>query len=286
MACRLVNSIPGMHVAAPNSTFYLFPDVTEAMQRVGTGTLGDFAEQALHNTGVSFCTRRHFGRPQPGRGPPVHPARLLGHRAPPTSVTASAGCSTGSSRREARVVVTGTDPARSLSTRCAASTRCPRGTAAEPMSPVGAAAPGGGCRRHRHPAHRADRRRAARRSRRRSCRSWPTSPSATTTSTCRVPRARRGRHQHAGCAHRSHRRHRDGPDPDGDAPLWRGRTAHPPAALAVGDVLPARHGASRQDAGPASSSLPGATSHRPSTGSCSRSAQGSTGGRAPGWRCP
>jgi aspartate/methionine/tyrosine aminotransferase len=25
-----------------------------------------FAEQALHATGVSFCTRRHFGRPQEG----------------------------------------------------------------------------------------------------------------------------------------------------------------------------------------------------------------------------
>jgi aspartate/methionine/tyrosine aminotransferase len=44
----------------------LFPDVTEAMERKGIDDLAVFAEQALHATGVSFCTRRHFGRPQPG----------------------------------------------------------------------------------------------------------------------------------------------------------------------------------------------------------------------------
>ena len=64
--CELVNAIPGMSVEVPRSTFYVFPDVTEAMERVGTADLGDFAEQALHATGVSFCTRRHFGRPVPG----------------------------------------------------------------------------------------------------------------------------------------------------------------------------------------------------------------------------
>jgi aspartate/methionine/tyrosine aminotransferase len=34
------------------------------MQRKGITDLAAFAEQALHATGVSFCTRRHFGRPQ------------------------------------------------------------------------------------------------------------------------------------------------------------------------------------------------------------------------------
>lgn len=65
-ACEIVNATPGMSVEVPRSTFYLFPDVTEAMQIVGARDLADFAEQALHNTGVSFCTRNHFGRPQPG----------------------------------------------------------------------------------------------------------------------------------------------------------------------------------------------------------------------------
>ena len=65
-ACELVNAIPGMHVAVPQSTFYLFPDVTEAMERMGHTAVGDFATAALRQTGVSFCTREHFGRRQPG----------------------------------------------------------------------------------------------------------------------------------------------------------------------------------------------------------------------------
>jgi aspartate aminotransferase len=58
--------IPGMTVAKPEATFYLFVEVTEAMQRMGFTDVAEFATAALHNTGVSFCTRRHFGRPQPG----------------------------------------------------------------------------------------------------------------------------------------------------------------------------------------------------------------------------
>ncbi|WP_298752236.1 aminotransferase class I/II-fold pyridoxal phosphate-dependent enzyme [uncultured Serinicoccus sp.] len=65
-ACEIVADTPGMSVETPRSTFYLFPDVTEAIQIVGARDVGDFAQQALHATGVSFCTRNHFGRPQPG----------------------------------------------------------------------------------------------------------------------------------------------------------------------------------------------------------------------------
>lgn len=64
-ACELVNAIPGMEVAVPQSTFYLFPDVTEAMRRMGFESVTDFADAALRNTGVSFCTRLHFGRRHP-----------------------------------------------------------------------------------------------------------------------------------------------------------------------------------------------------------------------------
>lgn len=64
-ACELVNAIPGMHVAVPQSTFYLFPDVTQTMESMGYTAVGDFATGALHQTGVSFCTREHFGRRQP-----------------------------------------------------------------------------------------------------------------------------------------------------------------------------------------------------------------------------
>ena len=61
-----VNAIEGMHTARPEATFYLFVNVTGAMQRKGFTDVSSFATAALHHTGVSFCTRRHFGRPQPG----------------------------------------------------------------------------------------------------------------------------------------------------------------------------------------------------------------------------
>ncbi|MCU1367659.1 MAG: Aspartate aminotransferase, partial [Ilumatobacteraceae bacterium] len=65
-AVEVLQATPGITVSAPEATFYLFPDVTDAMAIVGAADLPSFAEQALHATGVSFCTRRHFGRPQPG----------------------------------------------------------------------------------------------------------------------------------------------------------------------------------------------------------------------------
>jgi len=65
-ALELLRQMPGVKVHTPEAGFYLFPDVTEAMASKGITDLGEFAEKALHATGVSFCTRRHFGRPQPG----------------------------------------------------------------------------------------------------------------------------------------------------------------------------------------------------------------------------
>ncbi|QQR99451.1 MAG: aminotransferase class I/II-fold pyridoxal phosphate-dependent enzyme [Austwickia sp.] len=61
-----LTAIPGVKLAKPESTFYLFPDVTETMARVGIDDLAAFAEGALHHAGCSFCTRNHFGRPLPG----------------------------------------------------------------------------------------------------------------------------------------------------------------------------------------------------------------------------
>ena len=58
--------IDGVLCPKPESTFYLFPNVTAVMNRLGFDEVGKFATAALHNTGVSFCTRKHFGRPQPG----------------------------------------------------------------------------------------------------------------------------------------------------------------------------------------------------------------------------
>ncbi len=61
-----IEAIPGMRVHTPNSAFYIFPEVTAAMTRTGHSDVGEFALAALHNTGMSFCNRRHFGRPFDG----------------------------------------------------------------------------------------------------------------------------------------------------------------------------------------------------------------------------
>ena len=60
-----IGKVAGMRVHTPNSAFYVFPEVSETMARTGHKDLGEFALAALHNSGMSFCTRRHFGRPAP-----------------------------------------------------------------------------------------------------------------------------------------------------------------------------------------------------------------------------
>jgi aspartate/methionine/tyrosine aminotransferase len=65
-AVAILNETPGVSCCTPEATFYLYPDVTELMEARGFG--GDyaaFAEDVLVNTGVSLCTRLHFGRPLP-----------------------------------------------------------------------------------------------------------------------------------------------------------------------------------------------------------------------------
>ena len=58
--------IEGFVCPKPDATFYLFPKATDVMTRMGFDEVGAFATAALHHTGVSFCTRKHFGRAQPG----------------------------------------------------------------------------------------------------------------------------------------------------------------------------------------------------------------------------
>jgi aspartate/methionine/tyrosine aminotransferase len=65
-AVDILNSIAGVSVSRPPSTFYLFPNVTGAMHKLGFEDVNEFATAALHNTNVSFCTRLHFGRAQHG----------------------------------------------------------------------------------------------------------------------------------------------------------------------------------------------------------------------------
>ena len=58
-----IQTVPGMRVHTPNSAFYVFPEVTQTMARTGHDDVAKFATDALHNSGMSFCTRKHFGRP-------------------------------------------------------------------------------------------------------------------------------------------------------------------------------------------------------------------------------
>jgi len=66
-ACvRLLNEIPGVSCFTPAATFYLFPNVTGLMARKGLASYDALRRAALEQTGVSFCTRLHFGRALPG----------------------------------------------------------------------------------------------------------------------------------------------------------------------------------------------------------------------------
>jgi aspartate/methionine/tyrosine aminotransferase len=60
-----LNSIPGVSVHLPNSTFYLFPEVTEVYNKMKVNSIEEFRKKTLEATGVSFCTREHFGKPLP-----------------------------------------------------------------------------------------------------------------------------------------------------------------------------------------------------------------------------
>jgi len=62
-AVAALNAIDGVSVAAPNSTFYLFPNVNNIMERKGLTDVDQLMHQALVEANVSFCTRKHFGRP-------------------------------------------------------------------------------------------------------------------------------------------------------------------------------------------------------------------------------
>ncbi len=62
----LLNAIPGVRCFKPEATFYLYPNVTGAMERKGVRDVEEFRRLCLKETGVSFCTRRHFGRPLSG----------------------------------------------------------------------------------------------------------------------------------------------------------------------------------------------------------------------------
>ncbi len=65
-ALRLLNATPGVRCHTPESTFYLYPDVTGAVRQTGCTGHEEFRRLLLERTGVSFCTRLHFGKALPG----------------------------------------------------------------------------------------------------------------------------------------------------------------------------------------------------------------------------
>ena len=65
-AVEILNTIPGVRCYKPEATFYLFPNATELMRRKKLTDYDAFRVTCLEKTGVSFCTRRHFGRPLAG----------------------------------------------------------------------------------------------------------------------------------------------------------------------------------------------------------------------------
>jgi aspartate/methionine/tyrosine aminotransferase len=65
-AVGILNEIPGVRCFRPEATFYLFPNVTGLMERKSLASYDEFRRAALEQTGVSFCTRLHFGRELPG----------------------------------------------------------------------------------------------------------------------------------------------------------------------------------------------------------------------------
>jgi aspartate/methionine/tyrosine aminotransferase len=61
-----LNSISGFSLSSPESTFYLYVNVSEPMKNKGYDDIDKFRIDALRDTGVSFCTRNHFGTPMVG----------------------------------------------------------------------------------------------------------------------------------------------------------------------------------------------------------------------------
>jgi aspartate/methionine/tyrosine aminotransferase len=61
-AVEILNSIKGVRCFRPNATFYLYPNITEAMKKKDLTNYDTFRKTLLRETGVSMCTRLHFGR--------------------------------------------------------------------------------------------------------------------------------------------------------------------------------------------------------------------------------
>ncbi len=65
-AHEILQGIQGITCYRPNATFYLYPNITKAMHNMNITDYETFRKEVLADTGVSFCTRQHFGRQAKG----------------------------------------------------------------------------------------------------------------------------------------------------------------------------------------------------------------------------
>ena len=65
-AAEILNATPGVRCVKPETTFYLYPNVSGAVRLCGCADHESFRRLVLSRTGVSFCTRPQFGEPLPG----------------------------------------------------------------------------------------------------------------------------------------------------------------------------------------------------------------------------
>ena len=65
LTCKILNDIKGISVASPASTFYVYPNLTEIVHRMGFNSGKELQEDILIKTGVGFCPREYFCRPIP-----------------------------------------------------------------------------------------------------------------------------------------------------------------------------------------------------------------------------
>ena len=64
LSVKYLNSIQGISLSSPDSTFYLYVNVSNVMSDKGYDDIEKFRIDVLRSTGVSFCTRNHFGTPE------------------------------------------------------------------------------------------------------------------------------------------------------------------------------------------------------------------------------
>ena len=61
----ILDGTPGVRCLCPETTFYLYPNVTDAVRLTGCNDHESFRRLILAETGVSFSTRPHYGDPLP-----------------------------------------------------------------------------------------------------------------------------------------------------------------------------------------------------------------------------